>query len=263
MAAQSADMTEMLLRRLEMEYHSVVKATRAPVQAPATALDDEAAFADAEAQGYGAIGLNVSEDEEDGEEDGKGDGEDDRAGYACIGDDDEDEEDGDALQPDGFEALGVSPAADAAALTESPLPTSFIESALPDRKAFEASLTLPTTARAIIERTAREELERHRSSVAAEAAESEREVREGVRAGLDARTSWLTCGALLPCCCSPRGARIDACARRPPWQYPPTSLGSPSSRRRWRRTCRRCLRGHRRRPLPCHSRPAAPRRFGR
>lgn len=76
---------DFLLSRLEMEYRMVVAATRPPAQAEASLLEDEEAQADAEAQGYATIGFD-NEDDEEGEVV-------DAEGYACMGDEAEESDD--------------------------------------------------------------------------------------------------------------------------------------------------------------------------
>ena len=145
----SDDFSALLLRRLEAEYNSVVAATREPAPEAAAVPEDEEASVEAAAEGYAPIGLNVSEDESEMDEEG--------AGYACLVDDDDpdagDPEDDDPDEADAGEGRALCEA-DGGTASDA-LPTSFIDSAMPTRKAYEASLLLPDMERAALEHATR------------------------------------------------------------------------------------------------------------
>ena len=167
-----ADAVDLLLKRLEAEYHATVAATRprpgaaasppAPQVETAEPFDDAEAEAEAAAAGYAQLqGGSDDEADEDGrvayESSNEGDGEDaaaDAPQYAALEGDDDEEPQQHAAE--GGDAAGGADAGDAGgSVPIDPLPTCFIESALPTRTAYEASLRMPDCARAALERSAR------------------------------------------------------------------------------------------------------------
>ena len=138
MAAGDATV-DLLLRRLEAEYHAVVAATRPSTSGATDHSGGEDDDIDAEAEGYAPLGACISDVSDNEDEDSGGDGD----PYRQLGDRTIDECDAECRASDVC-------LADVGAVDT--LPHSFIESALPSRAEYEASLALSDEERLVLER---------------------------------------------------------------------------------------------------------------
>ena len=175
------DDVDLLLARLEADYRATIAATRE--RGHSEPMDEAASLEETRAAGYRQIGDDGADDvdEEDGyfacpppfdssQDSGSEDGEGQYAvlGNGDVGSNSDEYDDGDNCED--VPASCAPLAFDGEIVLAALLPSSFIESALPTRTAYEASLRLSNDERAALERSARECAELERGRVCAEAA---------------------------------------------------------------------------------------------